>query len=50
MPATETTNEATILPNQEVFEVWANDNVLFTNADRIECYYWALANGYQITN
>lgn len=44
--------EATILPNAEgtLFEVWADGEVQFTHADKVECAIWANDKGYTITN
>lgn len=42
--------EATILPNGEVFEVWSENEVVFTDASKVECGVWANANGYTLIN
>ena len=40
--------QATIIQNGLLFEVWADNEVIFTHADKVECATWANANGYTL--
>jgi hypothetical protein len=44
--------EAFVLPmlGGLVYEVYVNSEVVFTNSDKIECYYWANSHNYIIAN